>query len=116
MLLDMHPEEISLIRDPEEFATEPLHHRQVFVALEAPSMNRETRAAWLDDYKLLLHLTMVYRIAYNKQALRMLQVSPLGSIMPPSCKTSTVDLISVPWDIAVLSTHKHIALHWRHGK
>ena len=63
MLLDMLPAELSSIREPEEFATEHLHYRQFFVvweslarvvecqALEAPSMTRETRAAWLDDYK-----------------------------------------------------------------
>ncbi|EPS94050.1 hypothetical protein FOMPIDRAFT_1044042 [Fomitopsis schrenkii] len=66
MLLDVLPAELSSIREPGEFATEHLHYRQFFVvweslarvvecqALEAPSMNRETRAAWLDDYKLLL--------------------------------------------------------------
>ncbi|EPS94048.1 hypothetical protein FOMPIDRAFT_1063333 [Fomitopsis schrenkii] len=63
MLLDVLPAELSSIREPGEFATEHLHYRQFFVvweslarvvecqALEAPSMNRETRAAWLDDYK-----------------------------------------------------------------
>ena len=63
MLLDMLPAELSSIREPEELATEHLHYRQFFVvweslarvvecqALEAPSMNRETRVAWLDDYK-----------------------------------------------------------------
>ncbi|KAH9929251.1 nuclear pore protein 84/107 [Fomitopsis serialis] len=66
VLLEMLPADLSSIREPEEFATEHLHYRQFFVvweslarvvecqALESPSMNRETRAAWLDDYKLLL--------------------------------------------------------------
>ncbi|KZT66080.1 hypothetical protein DAEQUDRAFT_813825 [Daedalea quercina L-15889] len=65
-LLDMLPAELSLVREPEEITTENLHYRQFFVvweslvrvvecqALESPSMNRETRVAWLDDYKLLL--------------------------------------------------------------
>ncbi|TFY52382.1 hypothetical protein EVJ58_g10050 [Rhodofomes roseus] len=65
-LLEMLPVELSSIRKPEELATEHLQYRQFFVvweslarvvecqALESPSMNRETRAAWLEDYKLLL--------------------------------------------------------------
>ncbi|KAI0942549.1 hypothetical protein AcW1_003147 [Taiwanofungus camphoratus] len=65
-LLDMLPPELGTIRDPEEQATEYLHYRQFFVvwelltrvvecqALEMPQMNKDSRAAWLSDYKILL--------------------------------------------------------------
>ncbi|KAJ7905257.1 107-domain-containing protein [Mycena olivaceomarginata] len=51
---------------PEERATEYLHYRQFFIiwdtlervvecqALETPQMNRNTRAAWLEDYRALV--------------------------------------------------------------
>ena len=62
-LLDMLPAELASIRKPEQLATEYLHYRQFFTiwttlerivecqALEALSMNRDTRTAWLSDYK-----------------------------------------------------------------
>ncbi|THU96793.1 hypothetical protein K435DRAFT_754578 [Dendrothele bispora CBS 962.96] len=64
--LSMLPPELSSISEPEEQATEFLHYRQFFTiwetleritecqALEVPNMNRETRTAWLADYKLLI--------------------------------------------------------------
>ncbi|KAF7298503.1 Nuclear pore complex protein [Mycena kentingensis (nom. inval.)] len=65
-LLVMLPIELASISEPEERATEYLHYRQFFViwetlervvecqALETPQMNRNTRAAWLQDYGALL--------------------------------------------------------------
>ncbi|KAG6859770.1 hypothetical protein C0995_004318, partial [Termitomyces sp. Mi166 len=62
-LLDMLPPELAAIAEPEEMATEYLHYRQFFdiwetldkvvqaQALEVARMNRETRLAWLDDYR-----------------------------------------------------------------
>ncbi|KAI0067354.1 hypothetical protein BV25DRAFT_1877263 [Artomyces pyxidatus] len=66
LLLDMLPAELASINEPEEFATEYLHLRQFFViwdildrvvecqALEAPQMTRDTRSAWLRDYRGLI--------------------------------------------------------------
>ncbi|KAK7436197.1 Nucleoporin nup84 [Stygiomarasmius scandens] len=65
-LLSMLPPELSSIPEPDEQATEFLHYRQFFdiwetleritqcQALEVPNMSRETRTAWLSDYKLLI--------------------------------------------------------------
>ncbi|KNZ76179.1 Nuclear pore complex protein [Termitomyces sp. J132] len=65
-LLDMLPPELAAIGEPEEMATEYLHYRQFFViwetldkvvesqALEVARMNRDTRLAWLDDYRGLI--------------------------------------------------------------
>ncbi|KAG5649869.1 hypothetical protein H0H81_001706 [Sphagnurus paluster] len=62
-LLDMLPVELAAIGEPEERATEYLHYRQFFViwetlervvecqALEVAHMNRETRLAWMKDYR-----------------------------------------------------------------
>lgn len=62
-LLSMLPSELSGIAEPEEQATEYLHYRQFFTiwdtlarivecqALEASLMNRETKLAWLGDYR-----------------------------------------------------------------
>jgi len=59
----MLPNELAAIRDPEELATEYLHYRQFFTAwdamqrvvecrvLENPQMAKDTRRAWLEDYK-----------------------------------------------------------------
>jgi len=59
----MLPPELSSIPEPDEQATEFLHYRQFFdiwetleritqcQALEVPNMSRETRTAWLSDYK-----------------------------------------------------------------
>jgi nuclear pore complex protein Nup107 len=59
----MLPLELASISEPEERATEYLHYRQFFIiwdtlervvecqALETPQMNRNTRAAWLEDYR-----------------------------------------------------------------
>ncbi|TFY66386.1 hypothetical protein EVG20_g4703 [Dentipellis fragilis] len=68
-LLDSLPPELAAINDPEELATEYLHYRQFFsawallarvvecAALETPHMSRETRQAWLKDYKGLITQT-----------------------------------------------------------
>ncbi|GAW01814.1 nuclear pore complex protein [Lentinula edodes] len=65
-LLNMLPAELAAIGEPEEQATEHLHYRQFFSiwetlerivecqALEVSDMNRDTRNAWLQDYKLLI--------------------------------------------------------------
>ncbi|KAJ7494494.1 nuclear pore protein 84/107 [Mycena galericulata] len=65
-LLVMLPLELASISEPEERATEYLHYRQFFIiwdtlervvecqALETPQMNRNTRAAWLEDYRALV--------------------------------------------------------------
>ncbi|KAI8970749.1 nuclear pore protein 84/107 [Trametes punicea] len=65
-LLDMLPPELGTLREPEEEATEYMHYRQFFgvwdalarvvecEALEQPQMNKDTRAAWLSDYKTLI--------------------------------------------------------------
>ena len=62
-LLDMLPRELASIDEPEERATEYLHYRQFFnvwghldrvvecQSLEASLMNKDTRIAWLKDYK-----------------------------------------------------------------
>ncbi|RDB21680.1 hypothetical protein Hypma_011219 [Hypsizygus marmoreus] len=62
-LLGMLPSELAAIGEPEERATEYLHYRQFFIiwetlarivecqALEIAHMNRETRLAWLNDYR-----------------------------------------------------------------
>lgn len=59
----MLPPELGTLREPEEEATEYMHYRQFFgvwdalarvtecEALEQPQMNKDTRAAWLSDYK-----------------------------------------------------------------
>ncbi|OBZ72749.1 hypothetical protein A0H81_06689 [Grifola frondosa] len=65
-LLDILPPELGTIRESQEQAMEYMHYRQFFAvweslarvveceALEAPQMNKETRAAWLSDYKSLV--------------------------------------------------------------
>lgn len=65
-LLEMLPPELGTLQDPEDQATEYMHYRQFFgvwetfarvvecQALEQPQMNKETRVAWLDDYKGLI--------------------------------------------------------------
>ncbi|KAJ6620333.1 107-domain-containing protein [Mycena sp. CBHHK59/15] len=65
-LLVILPLELASISEPEERATEYLHYRQFFIiwdtlerviecqALETPQMNRNTRAAWLEDYRALV--------------------------------------------------------------
>ncbi|CCM01547.1 uncharacterized protein FIBRA_03605 [Fibroporia radiculosa] len=65
-LLDMLPPALSTMHEPEDLAMELLHYRQFFVvweslarvvecqAVEAPQMTKDTRTAWLEDYKLLL--------------------------------------------------------------
>jgi nuclear pore complex protein Nup107 len=62
----MLPRELASIDKPEERATEYLHYRQFFTiwdsldrvvecqSLEVSIMNRDTRAAWLSDYKGLM--------------------------------------------------------------
>ena len=62
-LLDMLPPELGSLTEPEDQATEFMHYRQFFnvwellarvvetQALEQPQMNKETRLAWLNDYK-----------------------------------------------------------------
>lgn len=59
----MLPRELASINDPEERATEYLHYRQFFNildsldritecrALEASLMSKDTRVAWMNDYK-----------------------------------------------------------------
>lgn len=59
----MLPSELASIGEPEERATEYLHYRQFFMiwetlervveyqALDVPNMNKETRLAWLGDYR-----------------------------------------------------------------
>ncbi|TFY77691.1 hypothetical protein EWM64_g6318 [Hericium alpestre] len=65
-LLEFLPPELASINEPEERATEYLNYRQFFniwalldrivecQALETPHMTRDTRAAWLHDYKTLI--------------------------------------------------------------
>ncbi|KAI0668046.1 nuclear pore protein 84/107 [Trametes maxima] len=65
-LLEMLPPELGTLREPEEEAAEYMHYCQFFgvwdalarvgecEALEQPQMNKDTRAAWLDDYKTLI--------------------------------------------------------------
>ena len=62
-VIELLPPELGSIRDPEELATEYMHYRQLFMvwetlkrvveceALEVPQMTKDTRAAWLSDYK-----------------------------------------------------------------
>lgn len=62
-LLSMLPMELASIAQPEERATEYLHYRQFFTiwetlhqvvecqALDVPHTSKETRAAWLSDYR-----------------------------------------------------------------
>ena len=64
-LLGVLPSELASIREPEERSVEYMHYRQFFMvweslnrvvetkALEASQMTKDTRAAWLDDYKVL---------------------------------------------------------------
>lgn len=59
----MLPPELASIGDPEVQATEYLHYRQFFLiwenlerivecqSLEVPHMNKDTRQAWLQDYR-----------------------------------------------------------------
>ncbi|KAF9221187.1 hypothetical protein BS17DRAFT_846289 [Gyrodon lividus] len=65
-LLDMLPRELASIDEPEDRATEYLHYRQFFnvwgllerviecQSLEVSLMNKDTRIAWLNDYKCLI--------------------------------------------------------------
>lgn len=67
-MLDLLPRELASIDEPEERATEYLHYRQFFSvwglldrvvecqSLEASLMNKDTRIAWLKDYKVDQHL------------------------------------------------------------
>lgn len=62
-VLELLPPELGSIRDPEERAIEYMHYRQLFMVwetlkrvvecqtLEVPQMTKDTRAAWLSDYK-----------------------------------------------------------------
>ncbi|KAH9951311.1 nuclear pore protein 84/107 [Amylocystis lapponica] len=64
--LDKLPPALGSIHQPEELATEYLHYHQFFNvwealarvveirALDEPNMNRDTRTAWINDYKNLL--------------------------------------------------------------
>lgn len=66
----MLPAELAAIGEPEEQATEYLHYRQFFIiwetlarvvecqALEIAHMNRETRLAWLTDYRVRLRASL----------------------------------------------------------
>jgi nuclear pore complex protein Nup107 len=59
----MLPPELASFSEPEERATEYLHYRQFFViwetldrvveceSIEVLNMNKDTRLAWLKDYK-----------------------------------------------------------------
>ncbi|KII84942.1 hypothetical protein PLICRDRAFT_146529 [Plicaturopsis crispa FD-325 SS-3] len=65
-LLGMLPPELASIREPDDRATEYLHYRQFFAiwetlerivecqSLDVPGMTRDTRAAWLKDYRGLI--------------------------------------------------------------
>ncbi|KAI0804804.1 nuclear pore protein 84/107 [Irpex lacteus] len=65
-LLDVLPNELASIREPEERTVEFMHYRQFFMVwetlnrvvetrdLEVPQMTKDTRAAWLSDYKTLI--------------------------------------------------------------
>ncbi|KAF5389351.1 hypothetical protein D9757_004360 [Collybiopsis confluens] len=65
-LLNFLPSQLAAVSDPEEHATEYLHYRQFLSiwdtlerivecqALEVSDMNRDTRNAWLKDYKFLV--------------------------------------------------------------
>ncbi|KIP04648.1 hypothetical protein PHLGIDRAFT_109298 [Phlebiopsis gigantea 11061_1 CR5-6] len=64
--LELLPPELSSIKDPEELSNEYIQYRQFFQvwetldrvtecqALEVPQMTKDTRAAWLSDYKTLV--------------------------------------------------------------
>ncbi|KAI0773023.1 nuclear pore protein 84/107 [Trametes elegans] len=66
LVLEMLPPDLGSLHDPEEEATEYMHYRQFFgvwealarvvecEVLEQPQMNKDTRAAWLSDYKTLI--------------------------------------------------------------
>lgn len=66
-VLDLLPHELASLRHSDVNATEYLHYRQFFQVwealdrvtecqgLEVPQMTMDTRAAWLDDYKTLVH-------------------------------------------------------------
>ncbi|KAI1788295.1 hypothetical protein LXA43DRAFT_1159845 [Ganoderma leucocontextum] len=51
LLLDMLPPELGSLMEPKDQVTEYMHYRQFFNVLEQPQMNKDTRAAWLSDYK-----------------------------------------------------------------
>ncbi|KAI0073069.1 hypothetical protein K474DRAFT_1711028 [Panus rudis PR-1116 ss-1] len=65
-LLDSLPKELNTLREPEDQADEFLQYRQFFVvwdalqrvvecqSLEVPHMAKDTKAAWLQDYKVLI--------------------------------------------------------------
>ncbi len=71
-MLGLLPPELSSIREPEERAVEYLHYRQFFMvwetlervvechALEVPQMTKDTRAAWLSDYKVRCTIPEVF--------------------------------------------------------
>lgn len=73
----MLPAELAAIGEPEEQATEHLHYRQFFSiwetlerivecqALEVSDMNRDTRNAWLQDYKVSLFFESVEKPFQN---------------------------------------------------
>jgi nuclear pore complex protein Nup107 len=62
-MLDLLPAELASIRNPEELSVEFMQYRRFFMvwetlkrvvetqALEVPQMAKDTRAAWLSDYK-----------------------------------------------------------------
>ncbi|KAI0795934.1 nuclear pore protein 84/107 [Abortiporus biennis] len=65
-LLEILPPELLTIRDSEELAMEYMHYRQFFTVwdsldrigeclkMESPGMSKDTKAAWLNDYKTLI--------------------------------------------------------------
>ena len=69
--LDALPKDLDSLRDPMEEATEFLHYRQLFAVwealdrvvdcqgLEKPHMAVQTKAAWLQDYKVRLPFVLV---------------------------------------------------------
>ncbi|KAI0350765.1 hypothetical protein OH77DRAFT_1412455 [Trametes cingulata] len=91
-VLEMLPPELGTLREPEEEATEYMHYRQFFgvwealarvaecEALEQPQMNKETRAAWLSDYKTLIEQA-------REQVVKLLTTDWLVS--DPATRTST---------------------------
>ena len=70
-VLDMLPAELNAMREPEGRATEYMHYRQFFIvwealarvtecqALEATQMTKDTRLAWLSDYKVGISFSSV---------------------------------------------------------
>ena len=62
-VLDLLPRELTTIREPEERAMEYMHYRQFFMVwdalervveceeIEVTHVNKDSRDAWLEDYK-----------------------------------------------------------------